>query len=79
MDGASDFILSFDGEKALYSKGGQWAMAPTAQPAKPGDGSLQLSAMQVFVDPRAEWRQMYHEAWRMNATIFTIPMPTGST
>ena len=77
VDGASDFILSFDGEKALYSKGGQWAIAPTAQPAKPGDGSLQLSAMQVFVDPRAEWRQMYHEAWRIERDYLYDPNAHG--
>ena len=34
-------------------------------PFKAEDNKLNLGAVQVWVDPRAEWRQMYQEAWRI--------------
>jgi tricorn protease len=29
--------------------------------------------MEVYVDPRAEWKQMYHEAWRVQRDFFYDP------
>jgi tricorn protease len=29
--------------------------------------------MEVYVDPRAEWRQMYNEAWRIERDFFYDP------
>ncbi len=63
-------MISFDGEKFLYKQGKKWGIAPTAAPAKPGDGLLDMDAMQVWVVPREEWKQMYHEAWRIERDYF---------
>ena len=53
----------------LYQQKGQWSIAlaqkPTGAPPKPGEGGpLKLDAMQVYVDPRAEWTHMYYQVWR---------------
>jgi tricorn protease len=40
------------------------ALGKPSEPNKP-DGSLKLDAMEVEVDPRAEWQQMYREVWRI--------------
>ncbi len=42
---------------------------------KPGEGGgpLKLEAMEVFVDPRAEWRHMYHQVWRDERDFFYDP------
>src|SRR5438105_3429026 len=32
-----------------------------------------MDEMQVYVDSRAEWRQMYHEAWRIQRDFFYDP------
>jgi tricorn protease len=37
------------------------------------DGHLNLEAMEVEVDPRAEWRQMYREVWRIERDFFYDP------
>jgi tricorn protease len=29
--------------------------------------------MQVFVDPPAEWRRMYHDTWRIELDFFYDP------
>ncbi|UCF40672.1 MAG: PD40 domain-containing protein [Gemmatimonadota bacterium] len=56
--------ISEDAKKLLYRMGVQWGIVDTdAGEKKPGDGKIN-TAIQVRVDPRAEWRQMFREAWR---------------
>ncbi len=69
-EGVQDFHLSDDGEKCLYRQEQHWAITPTAQPARPGQGLLNTGSMQVWVDPRAEWKQMYEDAWRIERDFF---------
>jgi len=68
--GISDFRLSFNGEKYLFHQNGKWGIASTAVPLKPGQGLLNMDAMQVSVHPREEWKQMYHEVWRIERDYF---------
>ena len=35
------------------------------QRGKSGEGMLRLSGLQVKIDPQSEWKQMYHEVWRI--------------
>ena len=35
--------------------------------------TLKTESMEVMVDPRAEWQQMYHEAWRIERDFFYDP------
>ena len=35
-----------------------------------GDGALTLGAISVRVEPRAEWAQIFREAWRINRDYF---------
>jgi tricorn protease len=82
------FYLSFDGEKMLLEmaqeepEGAQqdtnrpaptFVIVPADAPIKPGEGKLDLSKMHVHVDPRAEWRQMYHEIWQIERSYFYDP------
>ncbi|HEV2288255.1 MAG TPA: PDZ domain-containing protein [Candidatus Acidoferrales bacterium] len=73
ISGVQDFDLSFNGEKLLYLQAEHWGIAATAAPVKPGDGMLNMSDMKVWVDPRAEWTQMYHEVWRIERDFFYAP------
>jgi tricorn protease len=57
----------------LYQQGERWAVAGTNQPPKPDEGTLKLDAMEVRVEPRAEWRQMYREACRSMRDAFYDP------
>ena len=68
--GIEDFRLSFNGEKYLFRQGAKWGIASTAAPMKPGADLLNMDAMQVFVDPREEWKQMYQEVWRIERDYF---------
>src|SRR5271154_6263873 len=71
------FVVSANGEKALYKQGPNWFIAPTAAAAKPGDGQLKLEDLEVYVDPRAEWNQMYHEVWRIERDFLYDPNHHG--
>jgi tricorn protease len=65
--------VSRDGEKMLVHVGEGWSIVPTSRASKPGEGALALDGMEVLVDPRAEWRQMYGEVWRMERDFFYDP------
>jgi tricorn protease len=73
MDGVGGFILSATGEKILVNQGPQWTIAGTAGPVEPGKGALNTGAMEVYVEPLVEWKQMYHEAWRIERDFFYDP------
>jgi tricorn protease len=77
VGGISGFAVSANGEKALYRLGSGWFITGTAVVVKPGDGALKLSEMEVFVDPRAEWNQMYHEVWRIERDFLYDPHHHG--
>lgn len=80
IEGVGYFMISANGEKALYRQGPNWFIAATAtlgQPASPGSPAaphmLKTGEMEVRVDPQAEWRQMYHEVWRGERDFFYDP------
>jgi len=83
VEGISSLAVSANGEKMLYKLGPVWTVAGTSVPNKPGEGVLKLENMQARIDPRAEWKQMYNDAWRIERDFFYDPslhgMPYEST
>ena len=81
LTGVSSFVVSANGEKALYRQGpgpaAPWFIAATAVVPKPGDGALKLDGMEVYTDPRVEWNQMYHEVWRIERDFLYDPNHHG--
>jgi len=77
VDNVTAWVLSANGEKMLYKQGEQWRIAPTGEPPKPEAGPLKLDEMEVYVEPRAEWKQMYHEAWRIERDFLYDPHAHG--
>lgn len=73
LDGLRAFEISRNGEKMLYRQGANWAIAGTAAAPKPGEGILKLDGMEARIDPREEWKQMYHEVWRIERDFFYDP------
>lgn len=74
--GVALFRLSANGEKILVGLPGgplgspTVAIVATAAPMKPNEGLLKLDGVEAFIDPRAEWKQMYKEAWRIERDFF---------
>jgi tricorn protease len=81
VSGITQLYLSANGEKALFRQGAPpaapWIIAGTAAAPKPGEGALNLGELEVYVDPRAEWNQMYHEVWRIQRDFLYDPNHHG--
>ena len=80
LDNLAGFTVSANGEKALYRQGPNWFIASTAtlgQPTPPGapggPNMLKVAEMETYVDPKAEWQQMYREAFRIERDFFYDP------
>jgi tricorn protease len=73
VENITSFDVSFNGEKMLYRQKQAWFMAGTAAPLKPGEGRIKTEEMEVWIDPQAEWNQMYREVWRMERDFFYDP------
>lgn len=71
-EGVNDFQVSADGNHVLL-RGPATSIADAAAPARPGEGTVNLSGLQVKIDPKAEWAAMYHEAWRDERIYFYDP------
>jgi tricorn protease len=75
---AASIATSFDGEKVLYQKGDGWFIAgmsdltPAAADGTPGK-PLNMDRLEAHIDPRAEWRQMFNETWRIEREFFYDP------
>ncbi len=76
IDGGS-LTCSADGTKMLFSIGKKWAIAPTDKPVKSGEGAVKLEGADLWVDPQAEWNQMYREAWRIERDFLYDPNAHG--
>ncbi|MBN1224662.1 MAG: PD40 domain-containing protein [Candidatus Aminicenantes bacterium] len=69
-EGIMDYKISADGKKLLYRTMGMAGIAPTAGKIQPGQGKLNIEAIEVRIVPRAEWQQIYKEGWRLNRDSF---------
>ncbi|HEV2689111.1 MAG TPA: PDZ domain-containing protein, partial [Bryobacteraceae bacterium] len=51
----------------------EYVIVSASAPLKAGEGALKLADVEVNVDPVAEWKQMYHEVWRIERSYFYDP------
>jgi tricorn protease len=73
IEGVSAFKPSVNAEKLLYKRGEQWSIVATEQSPQPGERVLKTETMEVYAEPRAEWKQMYAETWRYIRDAFYDP------
>ena len=59
-----DYAVSADGARLAYRTGRSLEIKPAGEPDAEAV-SVDLDRIQVTVEPPAEWRQMYHETWRL--------------
>ncbi len=68
--GVLGYEVSSDRKKLLFIAQGKWTIAATAGKPQPGKGVLKTDQISVKIDPRAEWEQIFNEAWRINRDYF---------
>ena len=59
------------------SSGDTWGIVPADGTPKVGDGKLALG-LRMELDPRAEWQQIFREAWRIERDFFYVPNLHGA-
>lgn len=70
---SAEYALSADGKKLLYQGANadgrpdnRWAVVDAAGDPPAGDkGAIETSGLRMDLDPQAEWRQIFAEAWRI--------------
>ena len=91
MDGINSYEISADGKKLLYRAGGgggdddeggggggRWGIVGTERAAQVGAGAINVAQLEAWVDPRAEWAQIFREAWRIQRDFFYDPKMHGA-
>jgi len=71
VGGVKSFDVSFNGEKMLYQKDDSWKIASAIDGSD--EKTLRTGDLEVRVDPPAEWKQMFREAWRIERDFFYDP------
>jgi len=81
------YSISYNGKHLLYcGPGNTYTIVKTDK--KPNtndgkseddkDGKLNTDKMEIYIDPKAEWNQMFNEAWRIQRDFFYDPNMHGS-
>jgi tricorn protease len=78
LTGVDAYDLDKNGDKVIYKAGPVYGIQDTEPgKAKVGQGKLEFSGLQVKIDPREEWKQIFHEAWRLERDFYWDPAMTG--
>lgn len=76
IDGVGGFDLSADGKMILVSQQRRLAVLKAA-PKQKIEHAIDVSSMRSLIDPREEWDQIFHDAWRMERDFFYDPNMHG--
>ena len=74
---ATGYGVSADGKKLLYVQSNNWSIVPTTRAVTPAEGRIPVDSIEVRIDPLAEWKQIFDEAWRINRDYFYAPNMHG--
>ncbi len=67
------YRLSASGDKLIYRQGGTVGIVDVAKNLNVGDGRLDLSHLEMRIDPAAEWHQIFVDGWRLLRDWFWHP------
>ena len=73
VEGAGFYGISSDGGHIALRRQGVWSIVSTDAPPKPEEGRLKLNPIELTIDPREEWKQMFAEASRRMREDFYDP------
>ncbi len=76
LEGAGGFGISADGKKLIVGQGGKFFVVAAAAGQKLSS-PVSTDGMMATVDPRAEWLQIFTDAWRIERDFFYDPNMHG--
>jgi len=78
LKGINQYALAARGEKILFRKDKTWGVANAQANQDAGKDLLDLSGMNLRIDPAVEWAQMYTDQWRILRDWFYEPGMHGN-
>ena len=79
VEEAAGFELSRDGKRILVQlPKNKWSIADIGDKIDTMKRPLAVDAIEVKIDPAAEWKQIFEEAWRINRDYFYDPGMHGA-
>ena len=72
LSDASQAKLSAEGNQILYKAGKKYGIVDVAPNQKAGDGELNLEKMEMKIQPRKEWNQIFTDGWRIFRDYFYV-------
>jgi tricorn protease len=78
LEKVDKYMLSADGKRMLLSSKEEWSLVDAGEKIDPAKFRLPVDKVQVKIDPPAEWRQIFNEAWRINRDYFYDPAMHGA-
>ena len=76
IDDCGGAELSAGGKKLLVKKGAAWGIVNVAD-AQKLDKPLATGTLETTIEPAAEWRQIFNDAWRIERDFFYDPAMHG--
>jgi tricorn protease len=67
------YEISSDGKKIIFKKDKDYYITDLKDKIGTDKGKLNLQDMVVYVDPKAEWQQIFDESWRQMRDFFYDP------
>jgi tricorn protease len=77
LDQVANVSLTSDGKMAIYRSGGDYGIIKLTPGQKAGAGKLNLNGLEMKIDPRKEWNQIYVDGWRIFRDYFYISNMNG--
>ena len=77
LTGISNYDINRPGDKVIYRAGPAFGIIDVKPGQKVGDGKIELGGLEMKVDPRAEWKQIFNEAWRIERDFYYDPTMRG--
>jgi tricorn protease len=70
LQGVDNYAIDKEGSKLLYRAENNFGIIEAAPGKKVGDGKIAMDAIQVWSDPKEEWKEILHEAWRIQRDFY---------
>ncbi len=77
LAGITSYDIDLAGDKIIYRAGPIFGIIDNRPGQKVGDGKIELNGLEMKLDPRAEWKQIFDEAWRIERDFYYDPTMRG--
>jgi tricorn protease len=76
VEDADSFVITADGKKALVRKSSTWAIVEI-KPSQKLEKTIRTGEMEMTVNPKEEWKQIFEDVWRIERDFFYDPNMHG--